>query len=269
MTVNASKAQRGKDIRYILVELLIKEDKKITVPIADKEKIEFGLLRGIQSRTDDEDSVFILLEQAKKITKLCNLRAYTILSIEIYDGTEREIIFFRVCENDQDAAAEILNDSMEQLKEAGRLTANQCVVNTETYSDVPADFEERVTGTKKTTSTSSLGSRTGSYTPPGYPQVYGNTGTAGVGAAHHSTTYTTKDGDKKPTVLKRTSKKPTKNALDKMKEMVLLIAAGKFEQKPFPTIVKDEDTEEEKEAAKRRVVTSTTEDEFAGYGMMY
>ena len=274
MTVNGTKLQRGKDIRYVLVELLLREEKGLTVSTAEKEKIEFGLLKGIQTRTvDEEETAFVLIEQSKKTTRMCNLKAFSILSIEIYDGVEREIIFFRVCDQDQEAAYEILNNTMSELKEAKRLTANETMIDPETFSDVPTDFDERAGSVKRK---ESLTTTNGAYRgtgcgAPGYPMYGPNSAQTG---AHHTPVTTTtsysSDGDKKPTVLKRTSKKPTKANLDKMREMVLSIAAGKFEPKPFPAIKRDEDTEEEKAAAKRRgIVTPTDDDYAAGMGVYY
>jgi hypothetical protein len=231
---------KGDSIKYVTIELLMKDAIETAQVWQDqKEKVVYGVLKGIASKESEKSSEkFILVGVPDKSSKACNLEIFNILSFEIYDGTERDITFFRADKEDQKAAFGMVEEIIKILKEAKRTSNGGELIDINSFSDLPKDFSSEKDG-KVTSPSTNFG--TGKTATAGYvnnnahSSVYHNTGY----------TYTTPPKEKEVTVLKRTSRKPTQAMLDKMKEAVLSIAAGTYETK-LPKIKNDEKEKDDK-----------------------
>lgn len=208
-------------IKYVTMEMIRNNEKNLVA-----KSILTGLFKGIRieqlnQAEDAEPDTFMLMQiKEKTLLTLC-LKYYNILSLEKFDGTTKILNYFRASPEDQekafDAAATIVNE----LHSAGRTVADDAkIIDVGTYTQVPALIETPDTSTKSTT--------TGKKTT--------------IVKSH--TTY--KPKEKEPSVIKRTTKKPTKAMLGIMAEKIKAISEGTLEVK-LPEI--EGDTEEEKETA--------------------
>jgi len=255
---------KGTEIKYVTIELLMKDAIGTAQVWQDqRDKVIYGLLKGIEKKKatqGDGEDTFILLSHADKTTKVCNLDVFNVLSFEVYDGIERDITFFRSSEEDQNSAFEMIEEVIKVLTEAKRLIGNSDLIDVSTFTDLPKDFSEAdangpsvKTGAAKT------------YNQQSHTVHHqGHTAGHGVGGSYnnHTTTYTR---EKEPTVFKRTSRKPTKAFLDKMRNAVMAIAAGEYEPK-IPVIKNDKEDDDEKEAHPQRSAAAYGyDDEDYGY----
>jgi hypothetical protein len=248
-------ASKGNDVKYVTVELLMKDAIETAQVWQDqKDKVIFGLLKGVEKKivaAGSGEEVFTLVSLPDKSTKLCNLDVFNILSLEVYDGVERDITFFRSSNEDQNSALQMVEEIVLILTEAKRMVGDSELIDVSTFTELPKDFS-----TSKAASPSTQTGMVKSYNQP---------------ATHHhghatthtpSYTHTSYTKEKEPTIFKRTSRKPTKAALDKMREAVLAIQAGKYEPK-IPIIKDDDKEDDDKEAHTSK--TYPYDDEDYGY----
>lgn len=228
---DAEQKKRGEEIKYVVLELLMK-NAGVTAKIAadQRDSIEFGMLQGIQ--TEEETNTkpsesFILIRCDEKVLKACNMHMYNVLTYEVYNGTERAITFFRADEEDQKLARDIIANTLADLKAAGRMTANDNIVDVSSYSEVPSNFGE--------TAGSQINPSTTSITTPKTPTTVDYT----------AKPYKSKE--KEPLAFKRTDKKPTKALLEKMRIAVQTITDGTYEAPALPVIAKDDDPDDDPE----------------------
>ncbi len=237
------------EIKYVTVELLMKDAIDTAQVWQDqRDKVTYGLLKGIETKktvgkvgkaADDDSEQFILLGVSGegKVTKACNLGVFNILSFEVYDGIERDITFFRSSEEDQTSAIEMVEEVTLMLTAAKRMIGTSNLINISTFTDLPKDFTSgdgagpaSTTGQAKTYNKSNVVNH----------QAHAANHCANQ-APHVAASYSR---EKEPTVFKRTSRKPTKAFLEKMKESVVAVTAGKYEPK-IPTIKNDKEEEED------------------------
>jgi hypothetical protein len=250
-------ASRGKEIKYVLVELIMVEDERTkSLTTKEKDTPHLGLLRGIYNGDDGE--FFLSIVNGKEEIKNFNMSLYNVLMFEIFDGLEREIFFCRADKEDQDEILEIIKSTLTALKRAERITANENIVDVNKFSDLPKAIDQN----DSTKNTSNVGVQ----------NVYGQQNTGGVysrsGAGYyedtpHTTTYTKK---KEPATFKRTTDIPPAKVLEKMKEMVLKITNGTFKAKKleFPGEVEKKDSE--KDGKENDSTTTHDEEDFYGWG---
>lgn len=227
---------KGDSIKYVVLEVLMNNVAEISQIWEDqKDKVLYGLLKGLENRKEvgKEEEKFILIRGSDKVTRVCNLEVYNILSLEIYDGIERDITFFRSSEEDQEAALQMISEVVELLKEAKKTLGTTDLIDVDKFTDIPKDFTGE---SDKSNSTANVVG--GKYGATQHGTQYNKNTTA----YNQANTYTRPE--KEPTSFKRTSRKPTKIFLEKMRESVLAIQAGNYELN-IPVIKNDDDPEEE------------------------
>jgi hypothetical protein len=239
-------------IKYVTIELLMSDTENPSQIFDDKERLVYGLLNGIKTNYATTKSTFISVKTSDDVIELCSTDVYNIVSLEIYNGQERDITFFKSHEDDQKVAFGMVTNVVEELKKEGRTAENGDYIKIDTYSDVPKDLTTSpavsVGSAVKTTTTNTASKSIGAVT--------GNTSTSS------NTSYNAK---KEPALIKRTTKKPTKIALEKMKQAVMAISEGTH----VPNIpkIKGDDEEEKKEETKTTAIGNSiyTDDEEENY----
>lgn len=228
-------------IKYVTVEFALNTKKfnKQDSPTLSN-KIECGLLKGLKVTLADEEkdevSIFITILKNGKTDRIVNLKYFSILTIEIYNGIAKEIIFYS--DEHQDAAFGKLIDIMESLRTQDMLTDNESIIDISKYEDIPKNFKDRNSTPDTTTNI--------------YKKENGGVLTNAVIKSRASKCFRSIE----PTMLmfKRRSKKPTKEILKTMKHKILQIASGDYKPPPFKKIKgekKDTETINKKEVMNR------------------
>lgn len=240
---------RGKDIKYVIVELIMVEnDDTKSISTAERDTPYLGLLRGMYS--DLEGNVFISVLKGKDTIQNFNMEFYNVLMLEIFDGVEREMFFCRADEEDQTDVMNIINATLGALKKADRMTANDEIVDVNSYSNLPKAIDQN-----------------DSKTQNAYKGIHVRSGAH----SNYNDTYTPVK-KKEPTAFKRNSEIPDQKMLEKMKEMVLKIADGSYEgdELDFPDGDEDNETKEDDATTQNSTGSSSREtfvdDDFYGYG---
>ena len=203
-------AQNSK-LKYAILELVANN--------GSSDKIEKGLLRGMT----DEEGGFVWIKSLSKVTRMCSLGFYNILSVETHDGQARCLTFFKAETHEQTKAVDLVKDTIKTFENI--IDEKSGLINTDKYVDIPAE-EEVKSGT-------SYGSGAAVTKPISYTN-----NTPSIYTGNH-TTYTKKDPE--ALAFKREDKRPTKTALKKMKEKVLAIAKGEYKPK-LQKVSKEEKT---------------------------
>lgn len=216
---------RGKDIKYITIELMDK--KKV-------ETIEGGLFRGIDTDVSNPDKPklsVLVYDPTTKVSGAYSLEAYTITSFEICE-VSRTIWFFLNTDLDQKAAMDEVLLAMYMMREAGRMTNNNDVINVDSYTNIP----------KK------IGGETVAPARKNYSSVdYSNTNhikrnvpaTIIAGGYTAPTVVTKRDGASD--FVRKT--KVSYTLLKKMRDKIRLIQEGTYQNNAFPNFGEDTDTE--------------------------
>lgn len=225
----------GKRIKYIVVEMLMKEHMyKDNIELG--KKIECGLFKGLdisvkgnEKNITDVTSKVILYNGIGTTTTYYDIENFTIVSFEIFDGLSRDIIFYRNCDKDQDVAFNNLADVLNLMQDAKRVLTNKDIIDVDSYENVPA-----ILGKEKTFSTA---------------KNYSHLNHSIKNITNNSTTYTSKR-ERTATVLKRTSKQPTWEALQKMKEKILQISKSEYDGgAAFPMFEDSDDDDDDDEGS--------------------
>lgn len=215
-------------IKYVLVEMIRSNETKLL-----SSSIIVGLFKGLRSENmataekEKKEQLFILLEDKNKALRALALEYYNIMSLEVYDGATRVLSFYRASTEDQalafDQAAQIINE----LHEAQRtLAADENVIDIATYSTIPSVYGTDDINKSPGTQTSSMfqGARSKDV------------------IHHHRNTQSWQKKDPEPCLIKRTGKKPTKAAMDAMRDKVVQLNSGDYTV-TLPEIEDDDDEE--------------------------
>jgi hypothetical protein len=233
-------------IKYVKIETIRRnnENKDPRVSIEDLKKllvaksIQAGLFKGIREEQlnkieGSKPDIFILVQTKAKTLNIFNLEHYNILSIEKFDGITKTITYFRSSEADREDALKIAYKILEELRNAGRtLPGDSRIIDVGTYTQVPAAATDDTTTDTTADTTASTYKKT----------------------VYNSTVH--KPKEIVPAIIKRTTKKPTKAALEAMEAKINGITEGTFVVNLPAT---EGDTEEEK-----AVASYTTDDDNHG-----
>jgi hypothetical protein len=218
MTANAN-------VKYVLVEMVRSEE---NLPIVDLIKTtQVGLLKGFKEEIINKSgspSVFLVLKGKDSLLSM-NLAHYNILSVERFTGISKIITYFRNSAEDQSAAESMLEKLVEDFKKQNKmLTSDDSLIDTKVYTDVPTDLKSATDTSKITRQTRSVSN------------VYNQ--------QNHATHTRSVVKTKKPAILERKGKAPSKAMLDKMQEKIKQIQTGDFKA-DLPDIAGDPEVEEE------------------------
>lgn len=227
-------------IKYVTIEMIKNNEKNLVA-----KSIQTGLFKGIrfeqldQTKGADPD-VFILIQVEEKTLLVLCTKYYNILTLERFDGITKTITYFRASDEEQEKAFDLAAEIVNELNEAGRTLLDDAkIIDIGTYAQTP----EVIKVTESSKSLTDVGK------------------SSTISKASKSThSHVQKPKEKKPTAIKRTTKKPTKAMLHKMTETIKAIADGTLTLE-LPEI--EGDTEEEKTEA----ATGGSEDYAADYFM--
>jgi len=186
--------------------------------------IECGAVMGICRRKDDKDNVipFLAVVNSANSIRLYNLNEYKVITLDILDDATRYMTVYTNTVDDQDAAIDMIDQLVEQMKEAGRLMANDThneLIDVERYENMPDAVLEGSNLSDKTKS----GNNSSTNNSSNQQSTITNTTT---------TTYVKKI----PTVLsvKRKGKLPSSDRLSAMRDKVVQLALGEFNVNTLP-----------------------------------
>ena len=224
------------ELKYIIVEA-VKADEKNLIPTS----IETGLFQGMKNErlhaSASEPELSLLLRNKDDVLRILCLTYYNIVSLERFDGSTKVTTYFRASGEDQKKAQEMAQTLVNELKLAQRtMRSDEDIIDIGTYTLVPEKF-----GVKKTEDSNSTGTTYSRF--QGQGQGKSNLTKSTTGTTVHKP-YVKKEPE--PLIFRRTGKKPTKVALQKMQEKIVQIAAGELTI-PIPEI--EGDAEEKKNSA--------------------
>lgn len=253
-------------VNYAILELVNKDARIQHRDIIDATvKIERGLFKGILLRENEENKEiqkFIMIESLGGVITILNLNTHNIVVLEVLKGRFKEIIFYRSIEDDQNKAFEHVASLLADLQTSEMVLNDKEIVDTSKFINLPKDLKDSnikplKDGNKNTENKQSgFGQPVSGIGTPNYnaqpPAPYRNNN-CGYGNGYNNNYYNnynnySKTGawvaekDRKPKAIKRNSKKPSRDFLEKMKKMVISIANGEYEEPPIPKIVIEEKT---------------------------
>lgn len=199
--------KNGRKLKYAIVEL-----------IADKgraQNIEGGLLRGIGKDAGDN---FLWLVTSKKVSRACSLAYYNILSVVTFDGFTKTYTFFMADEDEQAEARKVTEEAYDGLKELA-LPENAVLLDVSKFEEVPENFG-RLSTVHSSAAASSIGHQTGAAST-NMNDWYGK--------QHNTDTQSYVHNDPEPFSWKRKTRKPTKKALEALRNKLDLIAKREYE----------------------------------------
>ncbi|HLD89604.1 MAG TPA: hypothetical protein VI911_01050 [Patescibacteria group bacterium] len=216
-------AKAAGTLAYVLVEM-VNKDKARNREVKTAKDIEKGLFEGIMVHLYPNNStrVYVVLSTAPNKTVLLDTEFYNVLSIEAYEGTTREYLFWRDTEEDQKAAFSELSDLLNVLINSGKTIPGFDVVDLTCYTDLPKHFmAETTNNTTKVHSSTNVSNV--SSTP-----AYSNT-------VYNKGTVVSVSGTKTPTFFTRKSKPPHWKTLEQIKSKLKDLAGGKKLDIPIPS----------------------------------
>lgn len=232
-------------LKYAIVELIAEKGRAPT--------IECGLLRGIGEDKEGDD--FLWMVTNRKVARGCSLAYYNILSVVTFDGRAKVYTFFMADEDEQKEARKVAEGAYEGLKDLASVEGTE-LLDVSKFQNVPEDFGKlNIVSNVR----SAAQQHTGTPTGQGQKDWYGK----GSSCNFTNPTYTV-DTDPKPFSWKRKTKKPTKNALEALREKLDLIA--KREYKFAPRVIKGEEEEEKEEKADSNHMLQGYEDDNFPFG---
>lgn len=211
-----------KKLKYAIVEIVSKT--------GSSGQIQIGLFKGLQKFDADN---FLWLETGKNVSRAFNMTEHNVLSLETYDGFSRRYTYFLAEEHDQIEAKKRLEDAFTALSRIA-LKKDGLLLDVSKFESVPADFAKSP-GKLPNTSAPRTGTATASAAgPPG--------NTNHKTSHSYGTGYTTAKPE--PFAWKRSTRKPTKRALEILREKLDAIAKGEYEAK-LPRIKSESEPKEE------------------------
>lgn len=229
----------NKKLKYAIAEVVTKK--------GSNNNIQRGLFRGLQKFDTDD---FLWLETGKDNFRAFNMEEHNVLSLEIYDGFSRLYTYFLADERDQKEAKKRLEEAFSALSEIA-LKEEGLLLDTSKFESVPEDFGRSPGKLPNTASASKTGAATASAATTGAAR----TTTTGYG------TYSTPKPE--PCSWKRSTRKPTKRALEILREKLDAIAKGEYETK-LPSIKSEPKPKDEKDEKRTAANNPYTADEIYG-----
>jgi hypothetical protein len=241
---------KDENLKYAIVELIAEK--------GAAESVECCLLRGISG---DVDGNFLWAVTNKKTSRSYNLDYFNILSLATYDGITKKFYFFMADKDEQDQAKKLVEQAYECLKKKAAAEGTT-LLDVSKFESVPDNFDKIDRGSKRIASPTH--SQTGAPSVGGQ-DYYNKNRTAGFHTAADSKYDDYWNRDPEPFFWKRKTRKPTKKALEKMREAIQRIAKGEYEFEP--KAIKGEKEEREKESTNKtqEAVGSHNNQMFAGY----
>lgn len=218
--------ETNEELKYAIVELIANKGRGTS--------IDCGLLRGI-GRDDKDD--FLWLVTDKKVSRACNLTYFNILSIVVFDGIAKRYKFFMADEDEQIEARKSIERAYEGLKKLA-LPENATLLDVSKFQEVPENF-----GKLSKISLDSCANRTGAPTKQTDNHDW-------YGKGSNSNNFSHVKSDPEPFFWKRKSRKPTKKALEILREKLDLIAKREYEFMPCAIESGKKEDEEDKESEK-------------------
>jgi len=220
-------------IKYVVIEMIKSDETKLL-----SSSIVTGLFKGLRVEDmagsvtvgDKKEQLFILIEDKDKALLAKAIDYYNIMSFEVYDGTTKVLSFYRASKEDQDKAFDQAAQIINELHAAQRtLTADDSIIDTSTYSSIPTIYgtgiiNKSTAGTQASSKFQGAGDRSTIHTQ------------------HNNKRWVRKDPE--PFLIKRTGKKPSKAAMDAMREKVVQLASGDYTV-TLPEIEGDDEDEPE------------------------
>lgn len=249
-------------VNYAILELVNKDARIQHRDIIDATvKIERGLFKGIFLRENEgnkEIQKFVMIESLGGIITILNLNTYNIVVLEVLKGRFKEITFYRSIEDDQNAAFEHVANLLADLQTSEMVLSSKEIVDTSKFINLPKDLKDSNVKSLKDGNKNTENQQLGIQQP-----------ISGVGTQNYNTQpltpYRNNDNgynnnyynnynnyskprtwiaekDREPKAIKRSSKKPSKDFLEKMKKMVISIANGEYEAPPLLKVTSEEET---------------------------
>ena len=227
-------------VDYIVVELVNKAKmiNGVSSIVAEQDVVRglFAGLKLIPGNSKEKSKYFCLVKKGNNYEML-NMNLWLILSIEKLAKSVKRLLLFRMHEEDQKVATEVLFEAVTSFVEQQLIIPNTLIIDTTKYKNPSAAGE----GNYKYQNPSAAGE--GNYkfanTKPASINIdYININTA-------NSTSTTYNGVSSPaiTVIKRKSKKPSTKDLTNMMELVTLLAKGEYKAPAIPIIKEKENNE--------------------------
>ena len=224
-----------KEIKYVAVEVI----RRTAIKAAD---IECGLFMGVCSRQDcnNKEHTFIALQVTKDSVRMYNAAEYKIVTVDLVSESTRYMTVFTHEIIDQIEGLTLLRELTMALEKEGKTyknDPNKALIDVDLYKDYPEVIltgnnitqENKTTETKDTDSSSiySAGNR--------------------VDYTNIQNKFTTVVKDPVVAIMKRKGRLPSVETLEKMKDLVKLIAKGEFTTKQIPIPECDRSTPLKKE----------------------
>lgn len=232
-------------LKYAIVELIADKGRAST--------IDCGLLRGI-GKDKESDDEFMWAVTPKKVVRGFSLAYYNILSVVTFDGHTKVYTFFMADEDEQKEARKIAERAYEGLKDLA-LPEGERLLDVSKFENVPEDFNKLSIVSNITTPTQHTGAATGQ----GKKDWYGK----GHSCCGYTTPTYVANTDPTPFSWKRKTKKPTKKALEELREKLDMIA--KREYKFAPRAIKGEKEKEKEEKADRGAMFQGYDDDSSPF----
>lgn len=232
----------NKNLKYAIVEIVSKN--------GSSGQIQIGLFKGTQKFDTDD---FLWLETGKNVSRAFNMAEHNVLSLETYDGFARLYAYFLAEEYDQREAKKRLENAFTALSRIA-LKKDGLLLDANKFESVPADFAKSPGKLPNTNA-----QRTGTATASAAAGPLGNTNHK---TSHsYGTGYTTAKPE--PFAWKRSTRKPTKRALEILREKLDAIAKGEYEAK-LPRIKSEPEPKEEDNSKRTAADNPYTADEVYG-----
>lgn len=210
-----------KDIKYVAVEVI----RRTAIKAAD---IECGLFMGVCSRKDcnNKEHNFVALLINKDSVRLYNTAEYKIVTVDLVAESTRYMTIFTQEILDQIESLTLLRELTTALESEGKLyknDPNKALIDVDLYTDYPAVV---LTGNNITQETKTDNNTAGS--------TFNTTNRVGNDYSNVQSKFTTVEKEPEIAVMKRKGRLPSSETLEKMKELVKLIAKGEFTTKQMP-----------------------------------
>lgn len=204
------------EIKCVYVELILNQQTKYDVVA--------GLLQGIMEK---DGETYIIICGPEETTAVLNTKFYNIMSIETLEKDCKNMVFLTAEEKDQNIALQLLKELKDILLKKGYgVDGDPEIIDVSKYNDVPDEYKDNSKLNSATPDTSSTVPATTSrtsypaYTPPAKKEP-------------------------SPSVLSRTvDKRPSKRALEILREKIEQIKTGKYICTLPETLGKDPDEDD-------------------------
>jgi len=187
------------NLKYAAVEIISNEE--------NSNSIIRGLLRGITTEIGDE---FIWTNGANGVAKAHNLKYFSIIMVTVFDGKSKVYTLFENSVVEQAQAKKLIKDIME--KSSHLSSEGQLLLDTSKFEDVPNELAE-LNDTK-------------------IMQNYTNSCNKQCDKKNETKIINYYNMNAEPFFFKRKTKKPTKKALENLRNKLDMIINNEYKYKP-------------------------------------